>query len=93
MYDFKRQVLSVVKNIPIGKALTYKQVAEAAGFPKAARAVGNLMTKNTDTTIPCHRVVRSDGALGSYNGLRGASKADLLKSEGYEPVIRSLESL
>jgi methylated-DNA-[protein]-cysteine S-methyltransferase len=57
----------VVAKIPKGKVMTYKQVAARAGNPKAARAVGTLMAKNYNPTIPCHRVVRSDGKIGNYN--------------------------
>lgn len=58
---FKQQVLEIVKHIPRGKVLTYRQVAVKAGRPRAYRAVGNILSKNYDTKIPCHRVVRSDG--------------------------------
>ena len=64
---FKEKVLSVVSRIPRGKTLTYKQVAEKAGSPKAFRAVGNILSKNFDREIPCHRVIRSDGKVGGYN--------------------------
>jgi len=60
--------------------LTYKEVAKMTGRPKAYRAVGNILNKNYDSKIPCHRVIRSDGRLGGYN--RGAEiKSKLLKSE------------
>jgi len=52
--------------------MTYKQVAEKAGIPNACRAVGNILNKNFDSKIPCHRVIRSDGKIGGYN--RGAEK-------------------
>lgn len=82
MQDFKQKVLAVVKNIPRGKTMTYKQVAQKAGNAKAARAVGSLMAKNQDKQIPCHRVIRSDGKIGAYNGLQGESKKALLEKEG-----------
>lgn len=80
-------VLKVVRDIPKGKTLTYKEVALRAGSPQAARAVGTIMSHNTDTSIPCHRVIRSDGKLGGYNGIRGGhegvqAKQKLLKAEG-----------
>ena len=82
---FTRQVLDVVAKIPAGRVLTYQEVARAAGNPRAARAVGNILQRNYDSAIPCHRVIRSDGALGEYN--RGAArKARLLKQEGYSLV-------
>lgn len=65
--SFKEKVLRVVKGIKKGQTMTYKQVAEAAGSPRAFRAVGNILNKNYDQKIPCHRVVRSDGTIGGYN--------------------------
>ncbi len=63
--------------------MTYKEVAEAAGIPRAYRAVGNLLNKNYDESVPCHRVVRSDGKPGGYN--RGAAKkVERLKEERAE---------
>jgi O-6-methylguanine DNA methyltransferase len=62
--------------------LTYGDVARHAGSPGASRAVGSIMAKNQDKTVPCHRVVRSDGSIGMYNGLRGASKQKILEKEG-----------
>ena len=67
MKTFKQKVLEVVRIIPIGKVLTYKEVAKRAGSPKASRAVGNILNKNFDPQIPCHRVIRSDGKIGGYN--------------------------
>jgi alkylated DNA nucleotide flippase Atl1 len=40
------------------------------------------MAKNNDMTVPCHRVVKSDGSIGMYNGLQGKSKSEILKNEG-----------
>jgi len=76
--------VTIVSRIPRGQVLTYTAVARRAGNPRAARAVGAIMRANQDLHVPCHRVVRSDGTLGEYNGLRGAGKAALLKREGYE---------
>lgn len=78
--NFKDRVLSLVRNIPKGQTLTYAKVAELAGSGKAYRAVGNILNKNMDPNIPCHRVIRSDGKTGGYN--RGADlKVELLKKE------------
>ena len=77
----KEKVLAVVAKIPKGKVLTYKEVAHRAGKPKAYRAVGNILNKNHNPKIPCHRVVRSDGKPGGYN--RGATaKIKILREEG-----------
>lgn len=81
MTGFKEKVLRVVKSIPKSKVMTYKEVARGAGQPRAYRAVGNILSKNYDPKIPCHRVIRSDGSLGSYNRGRRQKKI-LLKKEG-----------
>lgn len=82
MTTFSQKVLDIVKKIPKGTVLTYKEVAKRAGNENASRAVGTLMAKNQDTNIPCHRVVKSDGTIGMYNGLQGKSKSVLLIKEG-----------
>ena len=82
--SFSDKVRAVVRKIPRGKTLTYKQVATRVGIPSAAQAVGNVMKRNHDPRVPCHRVIRSDGSLGGYN--RGAKlKQKLLQEEGYLP--------
>ena len=79
---FREKVLDVVKQIPRGKVLTYKEVARRAGSPRAYRAVGNILNKNYDPKISCHRVVRSDGKIGGYN--RGErAKLRKLREEGF----------
>ena len=81
MKTFAEKVYEVVGKIPRGKVLTYKEVARLAGNKNASRAVGNILNKNHNPKIPCHRVIRSDGKLGGYN--RGAKKKkEILKSEG-----------
>ena len=82
MNDFTQKVIATVKKIPKGTTMTYAEVAKKAGSPQAARAVGSIMAKNQDKNVPCHRVIRSDGGLGPYNGLQGPSKEALLKKEG-----------
>jgi O-6-methylguanine DNA methyltransferase len=78
---FKEKVFEVVKKIPRGKVLTYKEVAKLAGRPKAWRAVGNILSKNKDPKIPCHRVIRSDGKIGGFR-LGSKVKKKLLEKEG-----------
>ena len=72
----------MVKNIPKGSTLSYKDVAKKSGNKKAIRVVGSIMSKNQDKNVPCHRVIRSDGEIGKYNGLLGMSKKAILKKEG-----------
>lgn len=81
--SFRDRVYSVVKKIPRGKTMTYKDVARRAGNPRAARAVGTLMARNFDPKIPCHRVVRSDGGVGDYNRGGPSRKMELLLEEAY----------
>ncbi|MFQ6049867.1 MAG: MGMT family protein [Candidatus Paceibacterales bacterium] len=80
MSEFQRKIYLIVKKIPKGRTMTYKEVAESAGFPKAWRAVGNILNKNRNLDVPCHRVIRSDGKIGGYrNGVK--KKIALLKKE------------
>ena len=80
MSSFTKQVLKIVKNIQEGQTLTYQEVATLAGNPNAFRAVGNILNKNYDPEIPCHRVIRKDGTIGGYN--RGTeNKIDFLRKE------------
>ena len=78
---FKNKVYKIVKKIPHGDFLTYKEVARLVGRPKAWRAVGNILNKNKNKKIPCHRVIKSDYGVGGYkNGIR--KKVYLLRKEG-----------
>lgn len=79
---FADKVLKAVSKIPRGNVLTYKETARRSGKPKAYRAVGNILNKNRDPKIPCHRVIRSDGKIGGYN--KGTKiKIKLLKKEKF----------
>lgn len=79
--NFQKKLYKIIKTIPKGKVMTYKEVASALGNPLLARAVGNALNKNQDQNVPCHRVIRSDGFIGGYN--KGAKKKiEILESEG-----------
>jgi O-6-methylguanine DNA methyltransferase len=80
---FRERVLDIVRKIPEGKAMTYKEVAIKAGNPNAARAVGAIMRTNYRPDVPCHRVVRSDGSPSGYNRGGWEAKAGKLRAEGY----------
>lgn len=83
MKSFRERALAVVRRIPKGKVMTYNEVASAAGNSRAARGVGSMMRVNHDSAVPCHRVIKSDLTLGSYNRLGGAkTKMRILKREG-----------
>ena len=81
--EFQKKVWQQLLKIPYGETRTYKQVAEAIGRPFSARAVANACAKNPYApTVPCHRVVRSDGNLGGYSAKGGIKKkAELLRME------------
>jgi O-6-methylguanine DNA methyltransferase len=70
-----------VRRIPPGRVATYGDVAAAAGVPRAARAVGNIMKGCKTPGIPCHRVVAAGGRLGGYGGSEALKRA-LLGAEG-----------
>jgi len=66
---FFRRVLEATARIPFGESRTYAEVATAAGSPRAVRAAGNGLGSNPiPIVVPCHRVLRSGGALGGYTG-------------------------
>jgi len=81
---FQIKVYKVLKKVPAGKVLTYKELAEKMGSPKAARAIGSAMRRNpVPYLVPCHRVVRADGVIGMFSAEGGpATKALLLAHEG-----------
>jgi len=86
---FKNKVYKVVRNISCGNVLTYKEVARLAGSPFAWRAVGNILNKNKDPKVPCHRVIRCDGKVGGYNkGFK--TKIALLQKEGLKIKERKI---
>ena len=83
--DFAERVWAVVQRVPAGRVITYGEVARRAGG--SARAVGQVMRRNTDAPrLPCHRVVGANGWIGGYCGETGgatlARKIALLRSEG-----------
>jgi O-6-methylguanine DNA methyltransferase len=82
--SFRQKIYTLAKQIPQGKVATYGQLAELAGSPGAARAVGMCMKENPDlTTIPCHRVVASNGKLTGYSAGEGVkTKREKLLEEG-----------
>jgi len=83
--NFADDVRSVVRGIPKGQTLSYGEVAAAAGYPGAARAVGTIMANNFDETVPCHRVIRADGTPGRYNREGGEeAKRKKLRVEGVD---------
>lgn len=80
--SFHRRVWTEAAKIPFGETLTYGDLAERAGNPRAARAVGSAMASNSlPILVPCHRVIGSNGRLGGFGGGLDM-KRWLLKHEG-----------
>jgi methylated-DNA-[protein]-cysteine S-methyltransferase len=79
---FRRTVLGHLPEIGYGHTASYTAVAQLAGSPKAVRAVGTACATNPlPVVVPCHRVVRADGAMGGYRGGPEAKRALLTLEE------------
>jgi methylated-DNA-[protein]-cysteine S-methyltransferase len=83
--EFQRKVRAACRAIPRGEVRSYGELAESAGFPGAARAVGSVMRTNRfPLIIPCHRVVASGGKIGGFSCPSGLEmKEKLLALEGW----------
>lgn len=81
--EFQRKVLLVLKRISYGETVSYGQLAQLSGNPKAARAIGTVMAKNPlPLILPCHRVIKADGSLGQFSAAGGtATKKRMLEQE------------
>jgi methylated-DNA-[protein]-cysteine S-methyltransferase len=67
--DFRRRVLERTALIPYGETISYREAAAAAGNDRAVRAAGTALGANPiPIVVPCHRVLRTGGALGGYGG-------------------------
>ena len=84
---FQRKVVDHCRRIAAGKTRTYGELADLAGYPGAARAVGSVMSRNRyPIIVPCHRVVGSAGSLGGFSAPQGISlKERMLTLEGASP--------
>lgn len=82
---FVQRVLKATARIPFGSVRSYAQIATKAGSPRGSRAAGNALGSNPmPIVVPCHRVLRSGGALGGYTG--GLHRKEfLLHLEGVDP--------
>ena len=73
--NFQKMVWDEIKKIPRGKTISYKRLAVKIGREKSYRAVANACANNPKLiTVPCHRVIRSDGKLGGYMGQKGIDR-------------------
>lgn len=86
---FQQDVWEALLNIPYGKVVSYADIAEKIGNPKAIRAVGSAIGKNPiPIIVPCHRVINTSGKLGGYSGCGGGEAG--LK---YKQFLLDLEKL
>jgi len=94
MSRFQRAVVVQCQRVRWGTTVSYGQLAANAGFPQAARAVGNVMARNrVPLIVPCHRVVATARGLGGYSAPQGiAMKRRLLQLEGAVPELWKLPS-
>ena len=82
--EFQMRVWRVLRSVPAGETISYLDLAEAAGCPRGARAVGSANGANPICLVlPCHRVIAADGTLGGYGGGLWR-KAWLLRHEGVD---------
>lgn len=80
--DFQKTVWSALLRIPKGQSCSYGDIANDIGKPMAARSVGTAIGENpVSLLVPCHRVLKSDGAIGNY-GWGVQVKRDILRAEG-----------
>jgi methylated-DNA-[protein]-cysteine S-methyltransferase len=81
---FGRAVVgTLVRDVPYGETVTYSELAEMVGSPRAARAVGNVMAHcPVSVVVPCHRVIASGNRLGRYGAGGSTVKRALLELEG-----------
>lgn len=91
MTAFQQQVIAVTRQVGYGQTISYGELARRAGYPRAARAVGTVMSTNRfPILIPCHRVLAAGGKLGGYSSPAGITlKERLLELEGRNEAMVS----
>ena len=81
--EFRQKVWREAAKIPYGKTISYSELAAAVGSPGGARAVGNALGANpVPVIVPCHRILKSDGALGGFSAGIDVKKALLALERG-----------
>src|ERR671928_1031085 len=77
-----KDVYALLTKIPHGKVSTYGDIARALGYPRASRAIGRIIAKNPNPiSVPCHRVVKSNGEIGGF-AYGQQKKREILEKEG-----------
>lgn len=86
---FEKETLQEARKIPVGKTITYGELASRIDRPKSARAVGRALGKNPFLlAVPCHRVIGSDGALRGFSAEGGTKlKAKLIQMEAKSQLV------
>lgn len=85
MEDFTLKVIQTIRNIPAGKVMTYGQIADQAGSPRAARQVARLLhSMSAKYDLPWHRVINAEGAISLQNKEHQLMQREKLQSEGVE---------
>jgi methylated-DNA-[protein]-cysteine S-methyltransferase len=88
----EQDVYVLLSIIPPGKVSTYGDIAKALGHPKAARAIGRIIANNPNPiSIPCHRVVKSNGEIGGF-AYGEQRKREILEKEGIKFQNRIVEN-
>ncbi len=94
MSELYKLIYKIVKSIPVGKVSTYGQIAFISGNSRRSRVVGYAMAACKDSSVPCHRVIRSTGELARTFGFMGPNhQRDLLLNEGVEVSIENTVNL
>ena len=92
--EFQRQVWKALRRIPYGKTISYGELADRIGNPKAVRAVGGANGKNPiPIVIPCHRVIGADGSLTGFGGGLETKVALLSLETGRDFNLREVRKL
>ncbi len=79
-----KDVYSILTKIPPGKVSTYGDIARALGHPRASRAIGRIVANNPNLiSVPCHRVVKSNGEIGGFR-YGEQMKKEILEREGIQ---------
>jgi methylated-DNA-[protein]-cysteine S-methyltransferase len=87
---FAKRVLTACRDITFGQIVTYGRLAELAGKPGAARAVGNALAKNPlPLIIPCHRVICANGKIGGLSAAGGRNLKEKLLKHEYQALINA----
>lgn len=86
---FAKRVLTACRGVEFGQTVSYGRLAEMAGKPGAARAVGGALAKNPlPLIIPCHRIIRSNGKVGGFSAFGGKNLKEKLLKHEYQAMIR-----